>query len=130
MTSSNTFSAKRKVNDKSYLFRSNRKSIAEEPNIKLLGVNFDQNLTWPSHVNSIVKASYEILRTSKTFKHFTPFKAHKSLAESLLLSKLNYSNVVFGQVPKYQSIFKTVYNVYKIVQLAMSSVDKTDVVTS
>ena len=49
------FSSKRKVNDKSYLIRSNRKSIAEETTVKLLGVNFDQNLTWFSHVNSIAK---------------------------------------------------------------------------
>ena len=75
-----TFSSKRKVNDKSYLIPSNRKSIAEETTVKLLGVNFDQNLTWPSHANSIVKASYGILRTLKTFKRFTPFKIRKSLA--------------------------------------------------
>ena len=58
-------SSKRKVNDKSYLIRSNRKSIAGETTVKLLEVNFDQNLTWSSHVNSIVKASYGILQTLK-----------------------------------------------------------------
>ena len=96
-----TFSSKRKVNDRSYLIHSNRKSIAEETTIKLLGVNFDQNLTWSSHVSTIVKASYGILRTLKTFKRFTLFKVCKSLAESLVLSRLNCSNVVFGQLPKY-----------------------------
>ena len=80
-----TFPSKRKVNDKSYLIRSNRKSIAEETTVKLLGVNFDQNLTWSSHVNGIVKASYRILQALKTFKRFTPFKVRKSLAESLVL---------------------------------------------
>ena len=39
-----TFSSKRKVNEKSYLIRSNRKSTAEETTVKLIGVNFDQNL--------------------------------------------------------------------------------------
>ena len=52
-----TFSSKRKINDKIYLIRSNRKSTAEETTLKLIGINFDQNLTWSSHVNSIVKAS-------------------------------------------------------------------------
>ena len=52
------FSSKRKVNDKSYLIRFNKKSIAEETTVKLFGVNFDQNLAWPSYVNSIAKASY------------------------------------------------------------------------
>ena len=96
-----TFSSKRKVNDKSYLIRSNRKSIAEETTIKLLGANFDQNLMWSSHVNSIVNTSYGILRTLKTIKRFTPFKVRKSLAESLVPSRLNYSNAVFGQLTKY-----------------------------
>ena len=81
-----TFFLKKKVNDKSYLIRSNRKSIAEETTIKLLGGNFDQNLTWSSHENGIFKASYGILRTLETFKRFTPFKVRKSLAELLVLS--------------------------------------------
>ena len=42
-----------------------------------------------------------ILQTLKTFKHFTHFKVRKSLAESLALSRLNYNDVVFGQLPKY-----------------------------
>ena len=56
------FSSKRKVNDKSYLIRSNKKSIAVETTVKLFGVNFDQNLAWSSHVNSIAKASYGYYR--------------------------------------------------------------------
>ena len=96
-----TFPSKRKVNDKSYLIRSNRKSIAEETTVKLIRINFDQNLTWSSNVNSIAKASYRILRTLKTFKRFTLFKVCKSLAESLVLQRLNYNNVVFGQLPKH-----------------------------
>ena len=95
------FSSKRKENDKSYLIRSDRKSIAQETTVKLLGVTFDQNLSWTSHIINITKASYGILRVLKTFKRFTPFKVRKSLAESLVLSRLNYCNVVFGQLPKY-----------------------------
>ena len=66
---------------------------------------------WFSHVNSIVKASDGILRTLKTFKHFTPFKIRLSMEESLMLSRLNYSNVVFGQLPKYlQNCLQRVQN--------------------
>ena len=89
------------MNGKSYLIRSNRKSLAEETTLKLLGVTFDQNLTFSSHVSSIAKASHGILRTLKTFKRFPPFKVRKSLAESLVQSRLNYSDVVFDQLPKY-----------------------------
>ena len=77
-----------------------RKLIPEETTVELLGDNFDQSFTWSSHVNGIVKTSYGILRTLKTFKHSTPFKVCKSFAKSLMLSRLNYSNVVFGQLPK------------------------------
>ena len=95
-----TFSSKRKVNDKNYLIHSNRKSIAEETTVKLLGVKFNQNVVWSSHVNSIVKTSYGILQTLKTLnasllsRYICPW-------QSLVLSRLNYSNVVFGQLPKY-----------------------------
>ena len=54
-----TFSSKRKANDRSYLIRSNRTSKVEEATVKPLGVNFDQNLTWSSHVNSIAKDALE-----------------------------------------------------------------------
>ena len=94
-----TFSSKRKANNKSYLIRSNRKSIAQETTVTLLGVNFNQTLTYSSHVNSIFKASHGILRKLKAFKRFTLFNVCNSFAESLVLSRLNYSNVVFGQLP-------------------------------
>ena len=64
---------------------------------------------------------------SENLKRLTPFKGRKSLAESLVLSRLNYSNLVFGWL---QSTLKTVYNVYKRIQLAMSSVDTPDLWTS
>ena len=37
----------------------------------------------------------------ENLKRFTPLMILKSLAESLVLSRLNYSNVVFGNLPKY-----------------------------
>ena len=54
-------SSKRKVNDKNYLIRSNRKLITEETTVTLLGVHLDQNLTWSSHVNNNVKCVYHSL---------------------------------------------------------------------
>ena len=68
-----TFSSKRKVNDKSYLICTNRKSIAEETTVKLLGVK-TKTLTWSSHVNSIVIASCGILRTLETLQTLHSFQ--------------------------------------------------------
>ena len=98
-----TSPSNRKVNDKSYLIRSDRNSLAEETTLKLLGVTFDQNLTCSSHVSSIAKASDGILRTLKTFKRFPPFKVRKSLAESLVQSRLNYSDYSFWPITKVPS---------------------------
>ena len=76
-----------KKEGKSYLIRSNRKSIAEEITVG----NYLQltSTTWSSHVKSIVKSLYGILRALKTLKRFIPFKVRKPLAESLVLSRLN-----------------------------------------
>lgn len=90
-----------RITEKSYLIRSNRKSIEHERSAKLLGVIFDENLSWSEHVNNTLKNCYGTLRTLRNFKRFTPFKVRKSLAEALVLSKLNYCNVVYGQLPKY-----------------------------
>ena len=36
-----------------------------------------------------------------SFKRFTLFTTCKCLSESLALSRINYCNVVYGQMPKY-----------------------------
>ena len=87
--------------DKSYLIRSGGKSIQQEPTVKLLGIIFNQHLLWTDQINAVVKSTYGVLRILKTFKRFTPFKVRKSLAEALILSRLNYCNVVYGQLPVY-----------------------------
>ena len=68
---------------------------------KILGVHFHENLDWKEHVTKIVQSSYSAIRSLKQWKRFTPYNVRKNLAESLVLSKLNYNNVVFGQSPKY-----------------------------
>ena len=81
--------------------KSNGKSIKQKPTAKLLGITFDRNLTWNEHINIITKSTYGVLRVLKIFKCFTPFTTRKCLAESLALSRINYCNVVYGQMPKY-----------------------------
>ena len=49
----------------------------------------------------MTKSNYNILRILKTFKQFTPWNVRKSLAESLILSRINYCIVVHSQTPKY-----------------------------
>ena len=81
--------------------KSNGKSIKQKPTAELLGITFDCNLTWNEQINIITKSTYGVLRVFKTFKRFTPFTTRKCLAESLVLSRINYYNVVYGQMPNY-----------------------------
>jgi len=87
--------------DRSYLIRSSGKSIEQKDSVKLLGILFDQHLTWNEQVNRIIKSSYGTLRALRKFGRFTPLRVRKSLAEALILSKLNYGSAVFAQIPKY-----------------------------
>ena len=95
------FTSKRTVYDRSYLMKSNGKFIKQKPTVKLLGITFDCNLTWNEQINIITKSTYGVLRVLKTFKRFTSFTTRKCLAESLVLSRINYCNVVYGQMPNY-----------------------------
>ena len=88
--------------------QSNGKSIKQKPTAKLLGVTFDCNLTWNEQINIITKSSYCVLRVLKTFKRFTPFTTRKCLAESLVLSRTNYCNVVYGILLNDSTKFRTV----------------------
>ena len=69
----------------------------------VLGVTFDQHLTLNEQINTITKSNYNILRILKAFKRFTPWNVQKSLAESLILSRINYCILC---ILKYQNIFK------------------------
>lgn len=102
-------SARQKLHDKCYLVRSDGKSIRQETTVKLLGVLFDHHLTWTDQVNNVLKTTYGALRIIKTFKRFTPYVVRKCLAESLVLSRINYCNVVYGQLPAY--LLKRLQNV-------------------
>ena len=66
---------------------------------KILGIHFDENLSWSHHVNNIIQSSYATLRSLRQFKCFTFYKVRKSLAET---SKIRYCLVVYSQLPKYQ----------------------------
>ena len=95
------FTSTRTVYYRNYLMKSNRKSIKQKPTAKLVGITFDSNVTWKEQVNILTDSTYGLLRVLKTLKRFTPFPTRKFLAESLVLSRINYYNVVYGQSLNY-----------------------------
>ena len=98
---SSRLSSKHNLEDSSLLIRCSGQSIQQKANVKLLGVTFDQHLTWIDQINNIIRSTNETLRAPRKSSTFTPMKVRKTLAEALILSKINYRNVVYGQLPKY-----------------------------
>ena len=49
-----------------------------------------------------MKSCYGTLRILRQFKRFRPLGVRKTLAETVVLSKISYCNVVYAQLPNYQ----------------------------
>ena len=52
-------------------------------------------------MNNIIRSTHGTRRALRKFSTFTSMKVRKALAEALILSKINYCNVVYGQLPNY-----------------------------
>ena len=72
--------------------------IERKDSMKMLGMKVDQHLTWEEHVANVIKSSYDTLRSIKLLKRYTPYKLGKTLAEALILSKIDYGSVVYQNV--------------------------------
>ena len=62
---------------------------------------FQQNLQWNDHITELISSCYGVLAVLRKLRRFTPFDVRKQLAEVLVLSKLDYRNVVYDSVPAY-----------------------------
>ena len=79
-----------------------QKRIERVKEYKLLGVILDEHFELHSHVNKILRDGYSTLRTLKLLKRYAPYYLRKQLCESLILSKLDYCNILFKTSPQYQ----------------------------
>jgi hypothetical protein len=68
---------------------------------KLLGLHITENLTWNDHIKQLSSICYSTLVTLRKIKNFTPFYLRKQLAEQLILSKMDYGDLVFNPLPDY-----------------------------
>ena len=69
---------------------------------KILGMTFDENLTWKEHITSIIKNANSTLRSLRLVKRFTPLKVRKALAQAMVLSLINYGNSIYGHdIPQH-----------------------------
>ena len=84
-----------------YIITTNNKPVKREHFLKVLGVTFHENLCWNNHVQTIIADCYSTLRTLRGIRRLTNFNTHKTLAETLILSKLDFSNVILKDCPSY-----------------------------
>ena len=80
----------------------NNQTIERVQQCKLLGVVIDEHFELYTHVRNIFKNGYSALKILKKIKRYTSYQTRKHLVESLILSKIDYCNVLFNALPKYQ----------------------------
>ena len=65
-----------------YQIKYNQKPVKRVQCTKLLGLYFDEYLSWKDHVNNVVKSCYGTFQILRQFKRFTPLNMRKTLAKS------------------------------------------------
>ena len=76
-------------------------TIAPSPSVRNLGVIFDQTLTLEKHVNNICRTCYMHLRNISKVRKYLSQDATKSLVHALVMSRLDYANVLLYGLPEY-----------------------------
>ena len=65
-----------------------------ESNFPAKGLGCDLNLNWKNDPDSKITSCYSTISVLKKLKHLAPFQLRKQLAESLILTKIDYNDVV------------------------------------
>ena len=81
---------------------SNNQPVERVETFKVLGIKFNQYLSWKDHVTSVTKSCFATLKSLKIFNRTANFNLRKTLAECLILSKLNYGNVLLADLSKQE----------------------------
>ena len=68
---------------------------------KLLGVHINEHLKWDDHIKHTISGCYATLSILRKLKYLAKYELRKQLAETLILSKLDYANLVFYPLPQF-----------------------------
>ena len=66
---------------------------------KLPGVHINEHLKWDDHTKHTVSGCYATLSTLRKLSYLAKYELRKQLAETLILSKLDYADLVFYPLP-------------------------------
>ena len=83
--------------------KSNYKNVERVKEYKLLGRIPDEYFELHFHVHKTLKDGYSTLRILKLLKRYTLYYLRKQLCESLILSMLEYCNILFKTLPQNQN---------------------------
>ena len=84
------------LQDFEYSFDLNNDKVEKVDNWKVLGMIFQENLSWEKHIDELICSCYKKLFMLKKIKRFAPEKTKKHLAEALIISKINYENIIYS----------------------------------
>ena len=90
----------------------NNQAIERVQQPKLLGVVIDEHFELYRHIRNIFENGYSTLKTLKKLKRYTSYQTREHLVKSLILSKIDYCNVLFKGLPKFQ-----IQRINKLVQV-------------
>ena len=66
-----------------------------------LGVHFDRELKWVVHINYLTSNLYHTLRKVAHVQHLLNEDATKMVTQALVLSKIDYCNIIYQGAPAY-----------------------------
>ena len=84
------------LQDFEYSFDLNNDKVEKVDNWKVLGMIFQENLSWEKHIDELICSCYKKLFVLKKIKRFAPQKTRKHLAEALIISKIDYGDVIYS----------------------------------
>jgi len=97
-------------------------SIPRCKEAKNLGIIFDENFSWKSHINYLTKNCFSILKPLYRFRNQLNLNVKKLLVNSLIISKFDYCDIIYmhlsenlqNKLQKLQNIcIKFIYNLKK-----------------
>ena len=84
------------LHDFEYSFDLNNDKVEKVDNWKVLGMIFQENLSWEKHRDELIRSCCKKLFVLKKIKRFAPQKPRKHLAKALIISKIDYGNIIYS----------------------------------
>ncbi len=68
---------------------------------RYLGTQLHHHLNWTDEISTKISSCYKSLSVLRKLKHLAPYKIRKQLSECIVLSKLDYNDIVSHPIPEY-----------------------------